>query len=223
MSDAVTAYVRPDDSTAVALLKEQVAGLTHRLEAVTSERDQYRDAYAQLDEEHTELQAASVTPDAKDSRIKELEATIRTGKHRDTFAQLAKKAGIKDEALADLFDLIKAKPGEFGADGKLFDADDADAKAYEAILAKARETRGYAFNPAEEGQGGDGNVTQPRWPDGRFQANATPPVVGSGRGEQHGGRGLGFIPKDQIAARLSDPAFALDPANRDVIMASFQN
>lgn len=209
----------PDELTANEIVRAELERLTKENRELAAERDEYRDAYRQLDEEHTELKAATVAPDAKDARIKELEGLIRTGKHRDTFAQLAKKAGIKEEALSDLFDLIRSKPGEFGAEAKLFDADEADAKAYEAILAKARETRGYAFNPAEEGQQ---QPEQQRWPDGRFKPNQTPPVAGQGRGEGHGGKGLGFIPKEQLAARLSDPAFALDPANRDVIMASFQ-
>jgi len=221
VSDAATAYVRPDDSTAVALLKEQVAGLTHRLEKLQAENAEFRDALEVIGDERDELAQAAVTEDAKDARIKELEGTLRLGKHRETFSSLAKKAGIKEEALGDLFDLIRSKPGEFGADGKLFDADDADAKAYEAILSKARESRGYAFNPVEDVAAP--TPGQPRWDDGRFKPNQTPDPVGAGKGDGHAGRGLGFIARDQLAAYLADPAFALDPANREVIKNSIKN
>lgn len=211
MSDLAT--VRPDDSTAIALLKEHIAGLQHQLEVANRERDEFRDALEVVGDERDELSQQIAAPDAQANRIKELEGQIRTGKHRDTFAALAKKTGVREEALADLFDTMRAKAAEFDLDPKHFEADSPDAKVYEAALAKARESRPYAFTP-DDAPAGDGDKSGSAWPDSaRFRANQTPPVVGSGRGPRNNGSDGTIITPEMRA----DPTFMLNPANRETI------
>lgn len=203
-----------NEVTAISLLKEQVAGLQHQLQKAMGERDEYRDAMETIGTERDELATAAKTPDSKDQRIKELEGSIRTGKHRDTFAALAKKAGIRDEALGDIFDRMRSHPAEFGLDPALFDADAPEAAKYEAALVKAKETRGYAFNPAEDGEPAP-VPGSPTWP-GNFQPSRTPAPAGTGRG----GRNSGADGTIVTAEMRADPSFMLNPANREVIMSA---
>ena len=207
------AYGRGED-VAIQLLKEQVAGLQHANQKLTQERDEFRDALEVIGAERDDLSAKVATPDDKDKRISELQGQIRLGRHRDAFSKLAKGA-VKDEAVADLFDLMRAKAAEFGIDPKHFDADEPDAKAYEAALTKARESRPYAFIPSEKEA--SGLPERPTWPESSsFRPNQTPPVVGSGRGERNVGTDGTIITPEMRA----DPSFMLNPANRDVIVSA---
>lgn len=200
------------ESTAVELLKEQIVQLRAENQALASERDEFRDALQTIGDERDELSQQIASPDAQANRIKELEGVIRTGKHRDAFRGLASKS-VREEALADLFDLMRSKPGEFGLDPKDFDADEPDAKRYEAALAKARETRGYAFIPDAE-QAAGGEPSGPTWPDSsRFKPTQTPPVVGGGRGSSNRGQDATIITAEQ----RMDPAFMLNPRNQEAI------
>lgn len=207
MPESENPSMADDSNTAIAILREQIAGLQQRNERLEEELAESNEALVTIGAERDDLQSKIQTPDALQGRVKELEGTIRTGKHRSAFAELAKKAGVREDAASDLFSLLKGDPKAFGLDPAHFDADEPDAKGYESALSKARETRGYAFaDPADAGGKG-------RDDKGRFTPNQTPPVPGSGRGGRNDGADGTFL----TAAHFADPMFMLDPANAESI------
>lgn len=130
------------------------------------------------------------------ARVKELEAQLRTLKHRATFDRLARERGAAPDVLDDLFALSGYKaegdePDE-AAIGKLLD----DAAAHPA------RSRFFAEWDGDEGEGEEGGGEPP----------ARRPAPDAGRGARNRGEGTVYLTRDQLA----DPAFMLDPRNADL-------
>jgi FtsZ-binding cell division protein ZapB len=197
-----------DDLTAIDVLRAEIARLQADNSALSSELSQHRDALEVIGNERDDLAKQMQTPNDLQSRIRDLEGQIRTGRHRDVFAKLA-KGKVDDSAIGDLFDMIRAKPDQFGAQAGLFDQDQADEKAYEAILAKAKERAGYAFLRESQEQE---QAAARQTPNG-FRFNQTPTPAGTGRADRNNGANGTIITADHRA----DPKFMLDPRNREVL------
>jgi len=76
---------------------------------------------------------------------------IRITRHRRVFDEAAKKAKVKEGALDDLW----------SASGYKAEADEPDGKAIEKLVADLKGSKGFYFDPEEQGDGqGEGNKLQ---------------------------------------------------------------
>jgi hypothetical protein len=148
-------------------------------------------ANATLTGKVTDLEKQVLNPDAKDKKIAELQGSIRTGKHKARFAELAKEAGAPDSAIADLYELSKHKA----------ETDEPDDEVLKGLVETAKTERAYVFTSS--------TTTTDTKP-----APKVPPGQGRG-GANNGGDGT-IITAEQRA----DPKFMLNPANREVIQAA---
>lgn len=146
------------------------------------------DALGKANERIAELEKSAGKPSEKDQRIAELEGTIRVGKHRDRFRALAKKAGMNEGAIDDVFDLSGFKP----------EKDDVDDVALGKLIEAARTSRGYAF-----GKAGD---PPPKGADGNPLDTSRQPA-----GQDRGGRNDGSDATVVTRADLANPKKMLDP------------
>lgn len=128
--------------------------LRSQLEAVMRERDEALDGFTALEEEHTALtERANAAPEAKDQRIADLEQTIRTMNHKESFSKAAKAAGVREDALGDLWDLSGYKAETDQADeAKLSELITAKLKGRDYLLAPKVETTTAAADAAQPNQ-----------------------------------------------------------------------
>ncbi|MGA7498059.1 MAG: hypothetical protein WBX00_15135 [Isosphaeraceae bacterium] len=191
------------ETTVLTVLERQVKELTGQISTLTSERDEYKTALADVSTERDSLKS---TPEAS-ARIAELEASIRDRNHFDKFAELAGAAKAKAKALRQLW--RDAKDRGYEADG-----DEADEKALQAIVAKLKTEVDYAFD-----LDGDGTTTAAREaarPTSRtkygLEMRGEEPA-GGGRQERNKGADGTIVTQEMRA----DPKFMLDPKNREMI------
>lgn len=173
----------------------------HALEA-----KQHKEALAAALEENKALKAAnaklqgdldaaaktSATPDEKDATIAKLQGEITAGKHRAVFAKAAKAAGVREDAIDDLYIALGHK-----AEGE------PDEKTIGELIAGAKTAKGWAW-PSEAPKPGETPPPAPK------------PVPGGGRGAPNSGGDGTIVTREQLA----DPMFMLNPANKDVIRAA---
>jgi hypothetical protein len=193
MSDPLqpAALIRADAShDTVARLATQRSKFRAVAKNLTTERDQLQ---AEVTKLKAEVLEAAKTGGA--ARIAELEGKLRDQSHRGKFNELAKAAGVKPNALDDLWERSGYK-----AEGDLPD----EAKIAAAI-AKQKTDRDYLFNPATEAaeglEGQEGPDTPPE------------PKPGPGRGQGGTKRADGgqFAATD---AQLRDPAWCFANAGK---------
>jgi len=192
------------ETTALDILQRQVETLTAQLQALTSERDEYRSAVNDLAAERDSLKTA---PDAA-SRIAELEASIRDRNHFDKFAELAKRAKAKDKAIKQLWRDAK----DLGYKAEL---DDVDDKALESVVAQLKSEVDYAFDPelsSNTTAAQEAARATSRTKYGLDIGSAGEPA-GGGRASRNQGADGTIITQEMRA----DPKFMLDPKNKEII------
>lgn len=182
----------PDAGT-IGRLATQRSHYKQQSRQALKERDEARQQLADAGKQLDELKKGDPS-----GRVKELEGQLRTLKHRAAFDRLARERGAADEALDDLFDLLKYRaekddPDE-GVLGKLLD----DAAQHPA--------RGRFFAKGD----GDGDGDGGRDREGGEPTARREPPPDAGRGARHRPEGSIVLTRDQLA----DPKFMLDPANR---------
>ncbi len=191
-----------EESAALKILQGQVESLTTQLQTLTSERDEYRDALAEVSEERDSLK----TEPAAAARIAELEAAARDRTHYDRFAELAKGAKAKDKALKQLWRDAKDRGYELAGD-------EVDEKALQTVLAKLKTEVDYAFDPEET------STTTAAKESAKTDYGLTmrqESAAGGGRSGRNQG-GDGTIVTAEMRA---DPKFMLDPRNKELIVAA---
>lgn len=211
------AIVSPSTSTAsgeaelgiVARLASQKKKFKDASKRITSERDEARQQLQQAQARIKELEDA-----APAGRIKELEAELRTVRHRTTFDRLAIGEGADPESLDDLFQLSGYQAKD----------DKPDEKGIRKLLGeqKAHPSRKRFFQAAESDVAGDDQGDEGA-ADRGGEPPPTPgprPVPGGGRGGRAGkGAGGPVLTKDQLA----DPKFMLDSRNKAMIYEAAKN
>jgi len=191
----------PTEPTALDVMTDQVRQLTKQISTLTSERDEYRDAVAEV---ATERDALKGQPDQA-TRIAELEGAIRDRTHFDKFAELAKGQKAKDAALKHLWQVSGYKA----------EADEIDEIGLKALVAELKKNAGYAFDEDESSHVQD--VREAARPSNsrtkyglELRGEA---AAGGGRSGRNEG-GDGTIVTQEMRA---DPKFMLDPKNRQLI------
>lgn len=144
-------------------LRTDLEQLQGQVTTLTTERDGWK-------------QKAEAAPGEQSQRVADLEGQLRQRDHRDGFREAALAAGVKPEAVGDLYQLLELKPGD--APPKPED--------FAEPLKTARAARGWAFGdtPAADGSHSataangtaNGNGTQ-----GAVKVAATDPPPGAGR------------------------------------------
>jgi len=178
---------------------------------LAAQRDKEKARADQAERELEELKKA-----APDTRIRELEAELRTVRHRTTFDRIAIAEGADPDGLDDLF----ALSGYQAKDDK------PDEKAIKKLLGEQKEhpSRRRFFQAAgseSESEAGDdqggGDRGETRQPAPTPTARAVP---GGGRGGRAGKGAAGpVLTKDHLA----DPKFMLDPRNKELIYEAARN
>jgi cell division septum initiation protein DivIVA len=125
----------------------------------------------------------------------QLKQQLRTGNHRDTFRRLAKAAKVKDEGIDDLFALSGWKA----------DKDEIDEAAMSKMLEELKAKKALFF---DQGSGDTGDENP---------ASSTKRVPAPDRGGtfDRGKSGIKLTSKE-----LADPAFMLDPKNKEMILSA---
>jgi hypothetical protein len=184
--------VRGDAShDTVARLATQRSKFRAAAKNLTTERDQLR---AEVTKLKGEVLEAAKTGGA--ARIAELEGQLRDQSHRGKFNELAKAAGVKANALDDLWE----------RSGYKAEGDQPDEGKIASAIAKQKTDRDYLFeaatDPAEGAEGQEG----PDTPPGSGERSRTEPKPGPGRGQGGNQRATGgqFQATD---AQLRDPAW----------------
>ena len=191
----------PAEKTALDVMTDQVQSLTKQLQALTSERDEYRDTLADVAAERDTLKGS---PDQA-ARIAELEGTIRDRTHFDKFAELAKGAKAKDAALKHLWQVSGYKA----------EADEIDEPGLKTLVGELRKNAAYAFDEDEPAnvQGRPGCSPTPDVPDQVRSELRGEEAAGGGRHERNQGADGTIVTQEMRA----DPRFMLDPKNRELI------
>jgi hypothetical protein len=200
------------DTTALEILKGQVDGLTKQLQALTSERDEYRDAWTEVSEERDALKAKVADPDAQTARIAELEAAIRDRQHYDKFAELARAAKAKEAAVKHLWQVS----------GYQADADEIDEKALQSLVVKLKQDADYCFEAdtaSVTGAAKEAARPTSRTKYGLDMTDAPTPASGGRSGERNQGADGTII----TAEMRMDPKFMLDRRNRELIADAAKN
>src|SRR5271166_169197 len=196
------------EDQALKILQQQVSELTDKLTALTSERDEYRDALTEVSADRDKLKGQ---PDAT-ARITELEGQLRDRNHFDKFSELAKGAKAKERAIKQLWRDAKER-------GYELKGDEPDERGLEAVLAKLKSEVDYAFEAEEKPESRadkEARVTSRTKYGLEIKGEEPPP---GGRSERNKG-GDGTI----ITAEMRrDPAFMLDPKNKEMLSDAARN
>lgn len=199
-----------ESESALSVLKNQATHLSNELAKMTSDRDKHQAARTALDAKLAALETATSGHAKNAARVTELEGELRTVRHHGAFAKAAKAAGVREDAIDDLFTLSGYKA----------EKDVVDPTAFDTILTTAREARAYAFNPEAE----ETTETDTAQTDSAAHAVTDKPVL---RAVPAPGRGGTVKAKEQgaiiTAAQMADPKFALNPANRERIAEAAKN
>ena len=177
-----------------ASLRAEAKDRRIKAKTVTAERDELKAQLGTLTTDRDTWKGkAEAAPGDKDRRIAELEGTIRTRDHKDAFNRLAKDAGVRTDAVDDLWNLSGYKA----------DTDQVDEARINQLIGEARTGRAYLFSTAgETPAAGSGEPKKPLSP---------PP--GSGRGAPANGSGQYRL----TASQMRDPKFMMDPKNSKAI------
>lgn len=160
--------------------KETAETLKGQLKAAATERETWKGK-------------AEAAPTEQARRVAELEGQLRTRDHRDGFRAAALKAGVKPDAVADLYQLSGLKPPEQG---------DIDPAGFAGFLDGAKAARSWAFGANEDPDAGGSSGGAP---GGTTQADRKPPLQGG----QGGGRGaLDTSASNRFVVRSADLADA---------------
>jgi hypothetical protein len=177
-----------------ASLRAEAKDRRIKARTVTAERDELKTQLGTLTTERDTWKGkAEAAPGDKDRRIAELEGTIRTRDHKEAFHRLAKAAGVREEALADLWSLSDYKA----------DTDTVDEARINQLIGEARTGRPYLFSTAGETPAADS----------RESKKPLSPPPGSGRGAPANGSGQYRL----TASQMRDPKFMMDPKNSKAI------
>jgi outer membrane murein-binding lipoprotein Lpp len=131
-------------------------------------------------ERDTWKQKAESAPGEQSQRITDLEGQLRQRDHRDGFREAALAAGVKPEAVGDLYQLLGVKPGDTAP----------KPEDFAEPLKAARTARAWAFGEAPAADGstsatnanGNGNANaNGNGTQGSVEVPATPPPPGAGR------------------------------------------
>ncbi len=191
-----------DDNSAISILKEQIGNLTSQLQALTSERDEYRDALDEISKERDRLKAQVQDPGDVAKENAALKQQIRDRTAYDKFAELAKQAGAKEAATKHLWKLA-----EYQAD-----KDEPDERKLAELLDGLKAEADYAFEPAETDPAAAKAAEIAKARSG-LELRSTPAPAGGGRSARNQG-GDGTIVTAEMRA---DPKFMLDPRNKQLI------
>ena len=193
---------------AITILKEQIAGLTHQLQALTSERDEYRDALDEISTERDTLKKQIADPGDVAKENAALKQSLRDRAHYDKFAELAEADGAKKAALKHLWKLA-----DFRAE-----KDDIDEAKLTDLLKTLKAEAEYAFDqPADESAAGAAAaVAKAR---SGLELRNTPQPAAGGRSGRNSGQDGTII----TAEMRADPKFMLNPANRELIADAAKN
>src|SRR5271157_2776479 len=191
-----------DDNSAISILKEQIGNLTSQLQALTSERDEYRDALSEISKERDTLKAQVQDPGDVAKENAALKQQIRDRTAYDKFAELAKKAGAREAATKHLWKLAKYQA----------DKDEPDERKLAELLDGLKAEADYAFEPAETDPAAARAAEIAKARSG-LELRTTPAPAGGGRsGRNQGGDGTIIT-----AEMRADPGFMLNPKNRELI------
>ena len=194
-----------DDNSAISILKEQIGNLTSQLQALTSERDEYRDALDEISKERDRLKAQVQDPGDVAKENAALKQQIRDRTAYDKFAELAKQAGAKEAATKHLWKLA-----EYQAD-----KDEPDEHKLAELLDGLKAEADYAFEPAETDPAAAKAAEIAKARSG-LELRSTPAPAGGGRSARNQG-GDGTIVTAEMRA---DPKFMLNPKNKELIAAA---
>ena len=137
------------DETRLTALDSENAALRDQADRYRSALEDLRSALAEsqgrvqivtaaLDEADTDFETMfnniRDTPDEKDMRIAALEAEVRTGRHKSEFAKAARAAGVREDAVDDLFTALDYKS-----------VGEPNAEKLEALLTAARTSKAWAW------------------------------------------------------------------------------
>ena len=189
------------EKSALDVMTDQVHSLTKQLQTLTSERDEYRDALADVAAERDTLKSA---PDAS-ARIAELEGTIRDRTHYDKFAELAKGAKAKEAALKHLWQVSGYKA----------EADEIDEHALRSLVTELKREAAYAFDE-DESANVQAARDAARPPTSRTKYGLElrgEEAAGGGRRERNQGADGTIVTQEMRA----NPKFMLNPKNRELI------
>lgn len=169
MSEALIASL----NTRVSDLQQQAANLKAALKeargersAAVAERDTLRAELAKLATERDDWKGkAEAAPSQTAETIAKLQQQLRTRDHRDAFRARAASAGVRPEAVDDLYALSGLAPPESG---------DVTPESFDEYLGAAKTSRAWAFGVTPEPSGQNGTSQGVKLP-------ATPPPAGAGR------------------------------------------
>ncbi len=199
------------EEQALKILERQVESLTAQLQTLTSERDEYRDALAEVSTDRDQLREQIGNPGDTAKELTALRQQIRDRNHFDKFAELAKGDHAREGAVKHLWKLSDYKA----------EADEPDEAALKGILKKLRAEADYAFEPEGTATTTTAAQTAARVTSrtrygldvsGNTSETITPSKV-EGRGDRNKGHDGTLITREMLA----DPKFMLDPANKALI------
>lgn len=161
-----------------------------RVKELTTTNGTLTDDNKKLAARVAELEKQLGTPGEKDQRITELEGQVLNFQHKGEFAKVAKAAGVRDDAVDDLYTALGYK-----AEGE------PDPEKLKTAIEGAKASKAWAFS-APAGDDGKGGQQPP-----------AKPIPGQGRGGANAGTDATIITAEQRA----DPKFMLDPSKQDMI------
>lgn len=140
-------------------IRTDLEKLQAQVTTLTTERDKWK-------------ATAESVPGEQSQRVADLEGQLRQRDHRDGFRAAALAAGVKSEAVDDLYALSGLKPGDAAP----------KPEDFTEALTTAKAARAWAFGepPAADGSTSvaDANGTGAQ---GNLTVNGTPPPPGAGR------------------------------------------
>lgn len=136
----------------IARLASRNRGLRDSVKALSDKLQQAQDANKALAQQVEQFKAAS-DPQGLATKVKELEAEVRTRDHRAVFDRLARAAGVREDGLDDLWQLSGYKP----------ESDAPDEAALTATIADQKGKRGYLFGQGQgQAEGGKADPPAPK-------------------------------------------------------------
>jgi seryl-tRNA synthetase len=189
-----------DSQSAIDVLRGESERLVKELAKATSASDKYKADHDTLSATHAELKKQSGDIEAHKKRADEALQELRTLRHKQAFAQVAKAAGAKEDALDDLFTLSGYKA----------EKDDVDAKAFDGLVEELKVKKSYAFAEEKQAAEGTGKVI-----DAAANGTQLKPVPAAGRGTTHAPSKSGITLTKDL---LQDPKFMLDKTNQTAII-----
>ncbi len=190
------------EEQALKILERQVESLTAQLQTLTSERDEYRDALAEISTDRDALKSQIGNPDEIAAELAQVKQQVRDRNHFDRFAEIAKGDHAKEAALKHLWKISDYKA----------EADEPDEAALKGIVKKLRAEADYAFDPKVADTTTAKAVRENSRTKYGLEMKGEEPS-GGGRAERNKGADGTIV----TAEMRADPKFMLDPRNREII------